>query len=130
MKHHFCVTTNPTCNATLQMNFPLSEEVFIPSYKHLNTTTRMPFLLVSAAFYSTNYLHGPSVTLTHPLQAAHLQWLMLTDSCVSTANCLLLSLPKASETVPAVQVWIHNFMLDFSWRGGEGSRVSMYFAKN
>lgn len=59
MKHHFCLTTNHKCNATLQMNFPLSEEVFIPSYEHLNTTNRMPFLLVSAAFYSTNYPHGP-----------------------------------------------------------------------
>lgn len=86
MRHHFCVTTNHKCNATPQMNFPLSEEVFIPCDKHVNTTNRMPFLLVLAAFYSTNYPPDPFVTLTHPLQAAHIQWLILTDSHISTAN--------------------------------------------
>lgn len=70
----------------------LCPKKFLFLITNVNTTNRMSFLLVSAAFYSTDYSHGPFVTLTHPPKPAHRQCLMHTDFCVSTASSACSSL--------------------------------------
>lgn len=80
-------------------------------------TNRMFFLLISAAFYSTNYSHGSFCDPETP-----------PPSClpvVINAHCLLCQHSFACFSLfprPPKQGWIRHLISDFNWVGGERGR--------